>query len=307
MTKIPLLIDTDPGVDDAMALLMAFAEPGFNLLGLCITAGNVGLSHTLANAAKLCDVAGIRVPLYPGCREPLFATPQDAAFVHGQDGFGDTGYLPVAVTAQEHAALAIVRLAKEHEGELLLVCLGPLSNLALALKLDPALPQRIKRLVIMGGAVTGLGNTTASAEFNFGFDPEAAALVLREFPHFELVDWEAVLRYGIKQERVDALLDGSSRKAQFFRAISRKTRDWSLARRGDIWFVADALAMLAALRPEAVLASDLRYVEVACSGLACGASIVDWQMRSGKAANALILREIEPGVLEQLMARALSE
>ena len=92
--SIPLLIDTDPGVDDALALLMAFNSPRHRLLGLCITAGNVGLDYTTANALKLCEVAGVTVPVYPGCDRPLVFAAEDASYVHGRDGFGDIGYEP---------------------------------------------------------------------------------------------------------------------------------------------------------------------------------------------------------------------
>src|SRR5690606_23011079 len=142
--RIPLLIDTDPGVDDALALLMAFADPRHELKALTIAAGNVGLGHTVANALKLCEVAGVDVPVHPGCPVPLLHPAEDAAYVHGQDGFGDTGYAPAARRAEaEHAALAILRIAREHAGRLLLVTLGPLTNLALALRLDPDLPTRV--------------------------------------------------------------------------------------------------------------------------------------------------------------------
>ena len=150
--KIPLLIDTDPGVDDALALLMAFNDPRHELVGLTIAAGNVGLGHTVANALKLCEVAGVDVPVFAGCATPLVRDAEDAAHVHGIDGFGDIGYPPAARQAEdEHAALAILRLSHVHAGRLLLVALGPLTNLALALRLDPTLPQRVARLVEMGG------------------------------------------------------------------------------------------------------------------------------------------------------------
>src|SRR6476661_3629981 len=135
--RIPLLIDTDPGVDDALALLMAFDDPHHEVVGLSIAAGNVGLEHTVANALKLCEVAGVDVPVFPGCAVPLLHPSRDAAYVHGRDGFGDTGYEQATRAPEaEHAALAILRLSHEHAGRLLLVALGPLTNVALALKLD---------------------------------------------------------------------------------------------------------------------------------------------------------------------------
>src|SRR5690606_581479 len=195
-TRIPLLIDTDPGVDDALALLMAFNDPHHEVVGLTVAAGNVGLHHTLANALKLCEVAGVEVPVFPGCATPLLHAAEDAGYVHGNDGFGDTGYAPSGRSAEdEHAARAILRLSHQHAGRLLLVALGPLTNVALALKLDPTLPERVARLVVMGGAVNGRGNTSAVAEFNIGFDPEAAHIVFEAFGRFDLADWEATLAH----------------------------------------------------------------------------------------------------------------
>ena len=90
--RIPLLIDTDPGVDDALALLMAFNDPQHEVVGLTIAAGNVGLAHTVANALKLCEVCAVDVPVFAGTDAPLVFPARDAAYVHGRDGFGDTGY-----------------------------------------------------------------------------------------------------------------------------------------------------------------------------------------------------------------------
>lgn len=305
--RIPLLIDTDPGVDDAWALLMAFASPAHRLLGLTVTAGNVGLDHTVRNALKLCEVAEVEVPVFPGCPVPLVHPAEDAAYVHGRDGFGDTGYLPPARRPEaEHAALAMIRLSRAHPG-LLLVCLGPLTNLALALRLDPGLPARIGRLVVMGGAVTGQGNTSVSAEFNIGFDPEAAHVVFEAFESFDLVDWEAVLRHGLPHDEVERWFAEGGAKAAFYAAISRRTRAWSEDRRGQYWHCADGLAMLAALEPEAVTGWARRPVAVETGGrLARGATIVDWGMRSGRPARARILEGVDPARFHHWLRLALA-
>src|SRR5690625_175394 len=118
----PLLIDTDPGVDDALALLMAFNDPDHQVVGLSVTSGNVGLGHTLRNALKLVAFCGLDIPVYPGSAAPLVEPARDAASIHGADGFGDTGMAPPERTAEdEHAALAIIRLSHEYAGELELV------------------------------------------------------------------------------------------------------------------------------------------------------------------------------------------
>ena len=226
-----LFIDTDPGVDDALAILMAHARaPG--VAGLGIAAGNVGLHHTTANALKLVELLGVSTPVFPGAPQPLVRRAADAAFVHGADGFGDTGYLPARRAAHnEHAALALLRLSHAHAGELVLVALGPLTNLALALSLDPQLPSRVARLVVMGGAVTGQGNASVAAEFNFRFDPEAAHIVFSRWPRFDLVDWELTLRHALDFERFEHWLAGGDARAAFFAAISRKARAFNRAQR----------------------------------------------------------------------------
>lgn len=292
-----LVIDTDPGVDDALAILMAHAAPGVEVLALTIAAGNVGLEHTTRNALKLLELIDAGTPVYRGAAAPLVAVPEDAAFVHGLDGFGDVGYdAPRRAAETEHAAHALVRLAREHPGELTFVMLGPLTNLALALALEPALPSLVRRLVVMGGAVTGRGNLPMprlTVEFNIGFDPEAARAVFDAWPAFELVDWEAVVRHGIAYAELDRWFACDAPVARFYEAISRKTRAFmSGTRDADVWHGADALAMAAALEPERVTKSAKRRVMVELAGdHTRGMTVVDWNERCGQPANADIVLE----------------
>ncbi|NYZ62788.1 nucleoside hydrolase [Luteimonas deserti] len=305
---IPLLIDTDPGVDDALALMLAFADARHRVVGLTIAAGNVGLAHTTANALKLCEVVGRSdVPVFPGCAAPLLHSAPDAAYVHGNDGFGDVGYVQAARAAEtEHAAQAILRLSHEHAGRLVLIALGPLTNIALALKLDPTLPTRIARFMTMAGAVTGHGNITPSAEFNVYFDPEAACIVFAAFPRFELSDWEATVAHGLPHDEVLGWMRDGGERARFYEAISRKTREWSADRRGDEWHSADALAMAWLLAPDGALETAERPVEVVLEhGPARGATIVDWQRQLGRADNAVILLRYDRARFHTLVREAL--
>ncbi|WP_287596094.1 nucleoside hydrolase [Thermomonas sp.] len=306
--RIPLLIDTDPGVDDALALLMAFDDPRHEVVGLTIAAGNVGLRHTVANALKLCEVCGVGVPVFAGADAPLVFPARDAAYVHGRDGFGDTGYAPAARAAEtEHAALAILRLSHEHAGRLLLVALGPLTNLALALKLDPTLPQRIKRCVVMGAAVSAHGNISAAAEFNIAFDPEAAHIVFSAFPMVELADWEAVLAHGFRHDDAERWLAAASPRARFYAGISAHTRAWAKAGRGERWHAADALAMALALQPEGAQELLERPLAVETAGQhARGATIVDWNRQTGAADNVAILMRYDQARFEATIERALA-
>jgi len=306
MTRMKLLIDTDPGIDDALAILMAHEHA--DVVGLGITAGNVGIEHTVANALKLVETIGAGTPVFPGCAAPLVKPLEDAGFVHGRDGFGDAGYFPSSRAAEaEHAGHALLRLSHEHAGNLVVVAIAPLTNLELALQIDPTLPQRVAKLVIMGGAVTGRGNThRVPAEFNIGFDPEGAHVVFSSWPQFTLVDWEATMRHGIEFERMQHWLDADDVRARFFAAISRKTRDWTRMRGRPRLLVADALAMAVALQPEIVLRSEDHHVAIELDGaLTRGATVVDWEDRLGKPANARIVLDVDQARFEALVAAAL--
>ena len=278
MTKPQLLIDTDPGVDDALAILMAAAHA--DIAGLGIAAGNVGLEHTLRNARTLVDLLGLATPVFAGCAMPLVRAPEeDAAFVHGRDGFGDVGFAePGAAVAAESAALALLRLTLERPGELTLVALAPLTNLALALRLDPGLPQRVKRLVVMGGAVTGHGNTgKVPAEFNIGFDAE-----------------------------FDRWLAAGDRRAAFFGKIAATARGYNAKHDRHGLVAADALAMAVALDPAIVTRSERRAVAVELDGrLTRGATVVDWKGRLGRPAQANIVLEVDHTRFAAMVQRAL--
>lgn len=307
-SRIPLLIDTDPGVDDALALLMAFNDPRHEVVGLTIVAGNVGLRHTVANALKLCEVCAVEVPVHAGAEAPLVFAARDAAYVHGRDGFGDTGYQPATRAAEaEHAALAILRLSHQYAGTLVLVALGPLTNLALALKLDPTLPRRVARCVVMGASVTAHGNITPAAEFNIAFDPEAAHIVFSAFPRIELADWEAVLAHGVLHADAERWLAADSPRARFYTGISAHTRARAKASRGPRWHAADALAMALVLQPGSALDLMERPLAVETAGQhARGATIVDWNRQTGAADNVAILMRYDQQVFEHLLEAALA-
>jgi purine nucleosidase len=306
MKRMKLLIDTDPGVDDALAIMLAHARA--DVVALTIAAGNVGLTQTVANALKLVDVIGASTPVFAGCANPLVLPAADAAFVHGNDGFGDIGYAPSERKAeQEQAAHAILRLSHEYAGELVIACIAPLTNLALALRLDQTLLRRIAKLVIMGGAVTGRGNThLIPAEFNIGFDPEAAHVVFSTWPQFTLVDWELTMRHGIDFTMLGKWFVNQSPLPRFYDAISRKTREWTVQRGRPRLMVADALALTVALEPDIVRVAEDRHVAIEMNGaLTRGATVVDWDKRLGNQPNARIVMDIDQSRFETLIAATL--
>jgi purine nucleosidase len=180
------------------------------------------------------------------------------------------------------------------------------------LKLDPTLPQRVARCVVMGGAVTAHGNISPTAEFNIAFDPEAAHIVFEAFGsvgrgRIDVADWEAVIAHGLLHDTVVGWLQADSPRAEFYEAISRKTREWSADRRGDHWHSADGLAMAFALQPDGALETVERPVVVELAGRHTrGSTVVDWQRQEGRADNATILMRYDRGRFEAMIQAALA-
>jgi len=308
-----LVIDTDPGIDDAHALLIAFAHPHARVEALTTVAGNVSLAQTTANACTVLDVLGRDVPVHPGCPRALVAEPVDASHFHGQDGLGNSGYPPSARSVSgEHAVQALMRLANQAPGELTLVALGPLTNVALATRLDPDLPCKYARLVVMGGTIRGTGNITPAAEFNAYVDPEAAAIVLEAWPALDLVSWETTLAHGFSAAQVDALMAIDSPHAEFFRRITRHSLEMTQRSLGArALYAPDGLAVAVALEPEIVRKAERHAVRVELSGRHTrGQTVVDWGDRAGPNASDYqsavnVVLELDKERLWELMQAAL--
>jgi inosine-uridine nucleoside N-ribohydrolase len=176
----PLLIDCDPGRDDAVALLLACASPeALDLQAVTTVAGNVPLALTTRNARRVLEFAGRpEVPVHAGCPRPLVRPLVTATHVHGDDGLGGASLPgPARPAGAEHAVAAIIRRVREAPEPLTIAALGPLTNLGCALVMAPDIATRVRDIVVMGGALAG-GNVTAGAEFNLFVDPHAAAVVL---------------------------------------------------------------------------------------------------------------------------------
>jgi inosine-uridine nucleoside N-ribohydrolase len=176
--KHKIILDCDPGHDDAIAILLAAHHPAIDLLAITTVAGNQSVEKTSQNALKVCSLANIRhVPIAQGMERPLIRPAQHAANIHGVSGL-DGPRLPdpdIELTSQ-HAVDLIIDLLMHSDGDVTLVATGPLTNIASALRREPAIIPRIKAISLMGGAI-GLGNTTPAAEFNIWCDPEAASVV----------------------------------------------------------------------------------------------------------------------------------
>lgn len=177
--KKPLIIDTDPGLDDAASILWVLANGQFDIKALTITNGNVGLKECVCNGLRVLELAGRSdIPVYAGAYRPLIREPQSASWIHGKDGLGDCGLPPPKTApAPGHAAQAIVRIVKESPEPVTILGIGPLTNLALAILLDKGFIGNVKEVLYMGGAVRVSGNRTPRASYNVYVDPEAARVV----------------------------------------------------------------------------------------------------------------------------------
>jgi purine nucleosidase len=295
-----LVIDTDPGVDDALALLLAFADPEVRVEAITVVAGNVGLERTVANACTILDLVGAdpaTTPVFRGCDRSLLGD-RVPTTSHGVDGLGDAHFPPSPRPIEnEHAAIALARLANESPGELTLVALGPLTNLAVALNLDPDLPRKYRRLVVMGGAVRATGNMPLpSTEFNVASDPEAAAIVLHRWPGLALVPWEAAMTHVVALDRLHALWALPGRRAEFVRRITGHRPDRAREDFGTTgMFVADPVAMAAVLAPDIVTRSERRHVTVELAGRHTrGQTTVDWFGFGGGPPSVELILELAP-------------
>jgi len=177
---IPLIIDTDPGIDDAMAILYAAAHAELDLIGLTTVFGNVPVATATRNALLLAEMAGLAIPVAEGAAVPLVQPlPPHPDFIHGAEGFGDLPPVRPAGRADPRpAARFLCETVAAHPGAVTICAIGPLTNLAAALALDPGFAGNVARVVVMGGAVGCPGNVTAEAEANIRSDPHAAAAVL---------------------------------------------------------------------------------------------------------------------------------
>ncbi|GFT84189.1 probable uridine nucleosidase 2 [Nephila pilipes] len=268
----PLVIDTDCGSDDAMALMATLGDSGrrsCRLVAITCCFGNTTVDHVCQNVLRVLHACEeTKVPVYRGCDKPLILHPKRPEIVHGSDGFGDCSHLfPSSGTVEEiPASSALVTLSHNHPG-LILTALGPLTNVALAHRLDPDFTSRLNKIIFLGGNYKGIGNTTASAEFNFYCDPEAANIVLTEAKcPVQMVPWETTMEYGIDWDDFEVLMREPTSRARLLRAATKIVAE-VCRRDGFSQFLdCDFLAAAATLSPESVKGVLRKFVTVECSG-----------------------------------------
>ncbi len=306
-----LIIDTDAGVDDAQAIMLALADPAVEVLAITTLTGNVHIRQVNPNVLTILEIMNRDVPVYAGIDRPLVQEWEDAAEFHGGDGLGNFRDRPALTRSleDEHAVPALLCLSREHEGELTLIALGPLTNIAAAVRLDPDFPARIKKFVFMGGTIAARGNTPiVTAEYNIYTDPEAAYITLDAFPQATMLSWETTLAHGFVWDKFNRLCDIDTVNGRFFRAISSETAErlkQGFAR--PAYLLPDPLAMAITLQPGLIRQSGDFYTTVELNGrLTRGQTVIDYIGISGKPANVTVVQQLDTDGVYEMFVAALS-
>ncbi len=272
------LIDTDTASDDAVALIMALRAPDVHVAAITVVAGNVNLQQATCNALYTVELCGANVPVYSGEAKPLLRPYQDATWFHGRDGLGDHNYPAPRQSAEELHAVDAVIEAIEKNPDLVLVTLGPLTNIAMALSKSPGIAAKVSRCVVMGGAPCCEGNVTPAAEYNIWVDPEAARIVLHSGLPVELIGWQLCRGDAVLDEADIAYVQGFKTKlADFAIECNSHAREAYKIQTGEDGIcLPDPVAMSVALDPTVGTEWGEHWVEVETqSDLTRGMTIVD--------------------------------
>lgn len=286
MEKQLFIVDTDPGIDDTQAIFIMLQN--YHVKAFTTVAGNSSLENSNRNIARCLKLANQEVPIYSGSDQPLIVEYRSASYFHGENGIGDhiehessqdSEEEKVRKSGERHdhciqtdktAARAIVDIVNENVGNISILAIAPLTNIALAFKLDPSLPEKIKEIIIMGGTLNGRGNFKKNLEFNFGNDPHAAHIVIKNFKNIHLVPWEASHEFKVTPEEHHLLLDETMPKTLFYKQINTM----NLKRFGHLDFC-DGLAAALAVDKSIASYHDLE-AEVYTDGHAAGQISYAW-------------------------------
>ena len=293
MKKIPVIIDCDPGVDDAYAIALAHSAPQFNIVAITAVEGNMPASITRKNALCISQTLGIDCRVAFGAEKPLHKPyHRDASGTHGNSGVGSIVFPDPQKKPDERPAWDVIyEEAVKHGGELVLFAVGPLTNIAIALQKHPDLPRYIKRFYIMGGGTFG---NVGAAEFNIWVDPTAAKEVFSKLDVY-MVGLNATHAAGLSGQDFDEMIRICSRSAQnwMLLELSKFSKMNSMENGHDNNIIHDALAVAAALNPE-VVTFEQYYVEVEDRDNAPnnGETVVDLQHTSGKKPNCHVAMQV---------------
>jgi purine nucleosidase len=307
--SLRMIVDTDTASDDAVALVMALRDPGVTVEAITVVAGNVPLAQGVQNALYTAELCEVEVPVHAGADRPLTRVLRTAQFVHGEDGMGDLG-LPLSgrSPAQGHAVDVLRERIRNSVGELTLVALGPLTNIALALALEPSLASQVRHCIVMGSTGGERGNVTPVADYNFWVDPEAARIVLASGMPLTVVGWDISRKYAAfspaDEQRLRELDTPLARFAVDIQCtLTRFARETSGLPGFDL---PDPVAMAFALDPAVATAIERVTMLVDTSdGLTEGQTIIDHLGTTKREANVHLVRSASRDRFIRLLERSL--
>lgn len=273
-----VIIDTDPGVDDAFALFLAMRSPELQVEAITPVAGNVSLDLTLANALRLVEIAGRGdIPVAPGASSPLIRRLVDAAYAHGNNGLAGVNFPAAKLQpVKERASDLICKIVKANPDSVIIVGIGPLTNVALALRQDSEIAPMVKGIVLMGGSLSG-GNVTPAAEFNFYVDPEAASIVFNSGIPIRMVGLDVTRKVELTEQHIEKLRASSGpvseAAARIGDATMRMYRSENSAARMHLH---DPLAVSCLINPDILTFEDY-HVAIETSGTITAGESVGWK------------------------------
>ena len=310
MTAQKIIIDTDPGQDDAVAILLALASPEIEVLGLTCVAGNVPLALTAKNARIICELAGRPdLPVYAGCDRPLKRDLVTAEHVHGKTGLDGIALPdPTMPLAESHAVdFLIETLRREPAGSVTLCPIGPLTNIATALHRAPEIAGRIKQIVLMGGAYFQVGNITPAAEFNVYVDPEAADIVFRAGVPLVVMPLDVTHKALTTRPRIEAFRELGTRVGEAVASWTDFFERFDMEKYGSEGApLHDPCTIAWLLRPDLFAGREIN-VEIELRGqYTAGMTVADWWRVTKRAPNALFIRDVDADGFYALLTERLA-
>lgn len=305
MTPRAIVIDTDPGQDDAIALLLAFARgDALDVRLVATVAGNTTLAQTTANALRVRELAGHDAPVAAGMEAPMVLALETAEYICGPDGLAGANLpAPLSSAAPGHAVERLISLARASAPKSLTICaLGPLSNVAMALRLAPDISGAIESIVLMGGAL-GLGNVTPAAEFNIHVDPHAAEVVFASGLPIVMFGLHATHQALARPRHIERLAGLGTATGRAAHGMLTRPRPGGFGTSAHPMHDPCVVAWL--LWPELFAGRDC-FVEIECEGRLRGRTTIDWNGRSRKPPNAFVVGEVRAEPLFDRMIDALA-
>jgi purine nucleosidase len=305
-----IVIDTDPGIDDAVAILLALASPDeLEVVGIVAVAGNLPLAATERNARRVCELAGhADTPVYAGCARPLLRPLATAEHIHGEIS-SDRLLLPeptMPLQTQHGVDFLVETLHRAEAGTITVCALGPLTNIAMALVKAPEIAGKIGKLVVMGGACFEFGNVTPAAEFNIHVDPEAAAIVLASGIPITMIPLDVTHQVLTTPQRLDALRALRNRCGATVAALLTTFAERRVERFGDRGRALHDPCVLAYLLQSGLFDGRKVNVEVeTASPLTIGMTVADWWGITGRKPNSQVMNTVDAGGIFDLLTERL--